>query len=84
MLTVYPSSELYGEIRRGAWEEEGEKEKLNELKLLIEGLEIRTHFAALGASNLFQLHGDLPSEKQKLTKEIDGILKKYDESVLRE
>ena len=84
MLTVYPSSELYGEIRRGIWEEEGEKEKLEELKLLIEGLDIRTHFAALGASNLFQLHGDLPSEKQKLIKEIDGILEKYDESVLRE
>ncbi len=43
MLTVYPNSELYGEILRGAWEEESEKEKLEELMLLIEGLEIRTH-----------------------------------------
>ncbi len=84
MLTVYPNSELYGEILRGAWEEESEKEKLEELMLLIEGLEIRTHFAALGASNLFQLHGDLPLEKTALINEINGILKKYDESVLRD
>lgn len=84
MLTVYPNSELYAEIQLGVWEEESEREKLNELKLLIEGLEIRTHFAALGASNLFHFQGDLPSEKQTLIKYISGILEKYDESVLRD
>lgn len=83
MLTVYPSSELYGEMLKGSWEEEGEREKLEELKALIQGLEIKTHFAALGASNMFQFHGDLPLDKSRLREDIEAILKKYDEEVLR-
>ena len=35
MLTIYKTSELYQEIQRGNWKEEGEIEKLAELKPLI-------------------------------------------------
>lgn len=84
MLTVYPNSDLYGEILRGNWREETEREKLLELRRLIEKLEIRTHFAALGASNMFKLHGELPYEREELLREIDGILENYDEAALRE
>lgn len=35
MLTIYKTSELYQEIQRGNWKEEGEIEKLAELKALI-------------------------------------------------
>lgn len=84
MLTVYPDSELYREILRENWHEETEREKLSEMRVLIEKLEIRTHFAALGASNMFMLHGDLPHDKNKLISEIDGILNNFDETSLRE
>lgn len=84
MLTVYPSSELYGEIINGNWQEESEREKLEEMKALIHGLDIKTHFAALGASNLFHLQGALPSEKEALIEEIDSILNKHAESELRD
>lgn len=84
MLTIYPESELYREICRGNWREETETEKLSEMRALIERLEIRTHFAALGASNMFMLHGDLPHDKNKLISEIDGILNEFDEASLRE
>ncbi|MDE7120545.1 MAG: radical SAM protein [Oscillospiraceae bacterium] len=83
MLTVYPESELYQEILQGNWQEESETEKLQEMRTLIELLDIPTHFAALGASNLFHLQGSLPREKADLIHEIDTILEKYDESVLR-
>ena len=36
MLTIYKTSKLYQEIQRGNWKEEGEIEKLAELKALIE------------------------------------------------
>ena len=36
MLTVYPSSKLYQEIENGIWEKESEREKLEELRQLIE------------------------------------------------
>lgn len=84
MLTVYPDSELYGEILHGTWKEETEKEKLSEMRTLIEKLDIRTHFAALGASNMFMLHGDLPSDKENLIGEIDGIMQNYSEETLRD
>ncbi|MCH5194102.1 MAG: radical SAM protein [Oscillospiraceae bacterium] len=83
MLTVYPDSDLYKEILLGNWQEESETEKLLEMRTLIEKLDIRTHFAALGASNMFKLHGELPYEKQELLGEIDDILSRYDESKLR-
>lgn len=84
MLTVYPESALYGEILRGYWQEETEREKLAEMRTLIERLEIRTHFAALGASNMFMLHGDLPCDKEKLIGTINNILQNYSEEELRE
>lgn len=84
MLTVYPNSELYGEICLGEWKEETEAEKLAEMRTLIEKLHVRTHFAALGASNMFMLHGDLPSDKKNLIAEIDGILENYSEETMRD
>ncbi len=74
MLTVYSTSELYSEIQRGNWIEESETEKYNELKILINSLTINTHFAALGASNAVQLHGNLPFERAKLISIIDQVL----------
>ena len=50
MLTIYPESELYGEVQKGRWQEESELEKLEEVKALIEHLEIPVYFATLGAS----------------------------------
>ncbi len=83
MLTVYPSSELYAEIQRGNWTESGETEKYAELKMLIQGLTIRTHFAALGASNALPLHGNLPADRAALLSAIDGLLASHGEADLR-
>lgn len=83
MLTVYPSSELYAEIQNGSWQEENEKEKLTELKMLIEGLKIKTHFAALGASNMFNMQGFLPNDREMLCAEIDKVLSQYNEEFLK-
>lgn len=83
MLTVYPSSELYSEIQNGNWQEENEKEKLTELKMLIEGLKIKTHFAALGASNMFNMQGFLPNDREMLCAEIDKVLSQYNEEFLK-
>lgn len=83
MLTVYPSSELYAEIQNGRWKEESEREKLTELKMLIEGLKIKTHFAALGVSNMFNMQGFLPNDREMLCAEIDKVLSQYNEEFLK-
>ena len=83
MLTIYPESELHQEIQNGNWEEEGELEKYRELRTLVESLNISTYFAAMGASNAFQLRGNLPKDKEKLLATLDRIISEVSEDDLR-
>ena len=84
MLTIYPDSELYQEIQRGNWKEEGEIEKYKEIRSLLENLEIPTQFAALGASNAFQFQGTLPEDKETLAATLNKIIETVKEDDLRE
>lgn len=83
MLTIYPDSELYQEIQKGNWKEESELEKYEEVRTLVDKLNIPVTFAALGASNAFQLIGDLPQDKDKLLTVLDKIITSVSEEELR-
>jgi len=83
MLTIYPDSELYREIKSGNWKEESEHEKYREIKTLVEGLQIPTEFAALGASNAVQLQGDLPQDKEDILSVLNKIIGSVSEEELR-
>lgn len=83
MLTIYADSELYAEIQRGNWQEEGELEKYKEVRTLIENLRIPTIFAAMGASNAYQFHGKLPKDRKKLLSFLDRIIEGVSEQELR-
>lgn len=83
MLTVYPGSELFDEIQAGNWSEETELEKLEELKTLIENLDIPVFFATLGASNAIFVQGWLPKDKTAMLAYLEKMCKTQDESELR-
>ena len=83
MLTIYQDSELFEEIKRGKWQEESELEKYKEVKTLVEHLTIETTFAALGASNAFQLQGELPRDREKLLSVLDEIIENVSEEELQ-
>lgn len=83
MLTVYPDSELYEERKRGNWKEESETEKYREIRTLVENLNISTVFAALGASNAFQMWSELPKDKEKLLTFLDDVIENAGEEELR-
>ena len=83
MLTIYPDSRLYQEIQAGAWTEAGELEKFQELKTLVSRLDIPVTFAALGASNAYQFHGELPRDREALLAALDGIIRRESEERLR-
>ena len=83
MLTIYPNSELYQEIRKGNWQEESEIEKYREIKTLVKNLQIPTEFAALGASNAVQLQGYLPQDKEEILSVLDKIIGSVSEEELR-
>ena len=83
MLTVFPESRLYREILDGNWREAGEREKLEEVRTLVESLDIPVIFAALGASNAVNLEGRLPEEQEVLISRLNGVLSRYSERELR-
>ena len=83
MLTVFPESRLYQEIRAGNWTEAGEKEKLEEVRTLVERLEIPVIFAALGASNAVNMEGRLPEDRAGLLSALDKVIAQYSEADLR-
>lgn len=83
MLTVYPQSALYQEIRAGNWTEAGELEKLEELSELIRALTIPVCFAALGASNAIPIQGRLPEDRQALLQRLDQARRTLTEEQLR-
>lgn len=83
MLTVFPNSELYGEIERGNWAEESETEKYEEVMALVEGLAIPTEFAMLGASNPVMLQGNLPVQRQAILGALGRIISEIGEEELR-
>ena len=83
MLTVFRESRLYREIQAGNWQEAGEREKLEEVRTLIERLDIPVIFAALGASNAVNLEGRLPEDRETLAAALDKILTCYSEQDLR-
>lgn len=83
MLTVYPESDLYGEIRAGNWREAGELEKLAEVRCLAEHLEIPVFFAMLGASNAVQVQGRLPEDRERLLWELTNACETQSEAALR-
>ncbi|MDE5939488.1 MAG: radical SAM protein [Lachnospiraceae bacterium] len=83
MLTVYPDSGLFEEIERGNWKEESETEKYREIRTLVENLKIPTVFAALGASNAFQMWSELPKDKGRLLAFLDDVIQNAGEEELR-
>ena len=83
MLTIYESSELYQEILTGNWEEESEIEKYQEIKALVEDLEIPVEFAMLGASNPVMLQGRLPEQREQIAATLDRVIEEIGEDRLR-
>lgn len=84
MLTIFPESELYREIQRGNWQEEGELEKIEELKMLISELDIPTCFASLGASNAIMVQGHLPKDREAMLAYLTRSAQEFGEEQLRE
>lgn len=83
MLTVFPESALYREIQQGNWAEEDELEKLAELRALLARLTIETRFVTDGASNLIQVRGSLPGDREKLVRYLTELIETADEAELR-
>lgn len=83
-LTLFPESQLYGEMQKGHFVEAGEKERLQELRTLIEHLTIRTTILANTVSNVIPLSGIIPHDKATMLRHIDEALSTLEEKVMRD
>ena len=70
-LTVYPDTVLGREVQAGLFREAGELERLDELRTLLERLEIPVTIDAHTVSNAVPLFGRLPEDRTRLLRELD-------------
>ncbi|MEA4925370.1 MAG: radical SAM protein [Syntrophomonadaceae bacterium] len=83
-LMLEPRTELYRRMQKGEFELPGPFEILDELRIIIQGLEVQgTEFRSNHASNYLPIRGRLPEDKQKMLDLINSIIKKNDRSYLR-
>ncbi|MDE7374616.1 MAG: radical SAM protein [Odoribacter sp.] len=83
-LTVFPESELYGEVRRGDFVEASERERLLELRTLISRLRIKTTLLGNTVSNTIPFVGVLPGDKIRMLLELDAARKNRAENELKQ
>ncbi len=72
-LTLFPDTELY-EMRRGEFIPAGEKERLQELIILLQNLRLRTRIQADTVSNFRPITGAFPKDKEKMIAELRHII----------
>ncbi len=83
-LIVQPRTELYRRMNRGEFEVPEPFEVLDEMRLLLEGLEVQeTEFRSNHASNYVPIKGRFPQDKEKILDLINNIIKSNDRKYLR-
>lgn len=83
-LMLAPRTELYRRMQRGEFELPGPFEILDELRIIIQGLEVKeTEFRSNHASNYLPIRGRLPEDKEEMLHLINTIIAKNDRNYLR-
>ncbi|MDE6570102.1 MAG: radical SAM protein [Alistipes sp.] len=81
-LTVFPDTVLAREVQTGEFREAGELERLDEVRTLLERLEIATTIAGQTVSNTVPLFGRLPEDRARLLRELDDARSRFSEREL--
>ncbi len=83
-LMLTPKTELYRRMQKGEFELPGPFEILEELRIIIEHLDVRdSEFRSNHASNYLPIKGRLPEDKKQILALIDQIIKRNDRNYLR-
>lgn len=83
-IMVQPRTGFYRRMERGEFEVPEPFEILDEMRLLIEGLEVQgTEFRSNHASNYVPVKGRFPEDKEKILEFIDKVIESNDDKYLR-
>lgn len=83
-LTLFPDTELYQMSQRGEFVPADEKERICELQVFINHLNIRTHLFANTISNYAPITAYLPYDREKVTNELQYVIEHTDEQTMRD
>ncbi len=83
-LTLFPDTELYRMEQEGRFVPAGEKERLRELQVFIQNLQIRTHLFANSSSNFYPVTAYLPKERDSVVSELQHIMDTVSEKEMEE
>lgn len=81
-LVLMPGTALAQEVERGAFRLMPERERLEELAELVNGICFKTFLDARSTSNLLPVAGMLPYERGRMLAELDHVLETEDEETL--
>ena len=83
-LTPVPGTPLYEDVEKGRFELISPFQSLEELRIMIENAHFTNcFFSSMHASNYLSVRGALPEDKERMLNQIDTVLSKQDESLLR-
>lgn len=82
-LTLFPDTELYEMARQGLFVPAEEKERIVELQVFINNLQIRTHLFANTISNFTPVTAYMPYDREKVINELQYVLDTADESEMQ-
>ncbi len=82
-LTLFPDTNFYTMAKEGTFIPAGEKERLREMQVLIQNLQIRTHLFANTSSNFYPISAYLPKERERAIEEIQQVLDTFSEEEIR-
>lgn len=78
-LTLFPNTRLYDMAETGSFIPAGEKERLQELQVFIQNLQIKTHLFASSSSNFYPLSVYLPKERESAISELQYVMDHHSE-----
>ncbi len=83
-LTPVPGTPLFEDVKEGRFEMISPFQSLRELRIIIANAHFTNcFFSSMHASNYFSVRGTLPGDKARMLKQLDTVLSKQDESLLR-
>ena len=83
-LTLFDDTELYKMAQQGLFVPAEEKERIRELKVFINNLNIRTHLFANTISNYAPVTAYLPYDREKITNELQYVIEHTDEKIMQD
>lgn len=78
-LTLFSDIRLYEMEQKGEYIIASERERLEELKVFISNLHIRTHLLANSSTNFYPISAELPREKERVIEDIQMVLDTFSE-----